>query len=131
MLGCVAQPLLWIGYVAVGALAAAFMAPRRTTGRGAGQGALAGLMMGAVGGLAEVVLAPLSVKVAGGSQAIISQLPADALQQLQQAGIDPNMLVSGGAMSVYALLCCLPAMLLLGAGLGALGGLIFAAAKPE
>jgi hypothetical protein len=34
-------------------------------------------------------------------------------------------------MAGIVLVCCLPLGLLLGAGLGALGGLIFAAAKPE
>ncbi len=69
--------------------------------------------------------------LSGGSQAFLSQLPPESLQALEQAGIDPNALFGGGTMAGLVLLCCFPLGLLLGAGLGALGGLIFAAAKPE
>lgn len=69
--------------------------------------------------------------MSGGAEAVIAQLPAEALQQLQQAGLDPNVVFGGGAVAGLSLLCCLPVGLLIGAGLGALGGVIYAAAKPE
>ena len=62
---------------------------------------------------------------------MLSQVPPESLQALQQAGIDPNVIFGGGTMAGLVLVCCLPLGLMLGAGLGALGGLIFAAAKPE
>ena len=82
-------------------------------------------------GVVRAALTPLSMRMSGGTQALISQLPPESLQQLQRAGIDPNALLGGGTLAGLTLLCCLPLGLLLGAGLGALGGLIFASAKPE
>lgn len=131
VIGCIGLPLELVAYVAIGALAAFWMTPRREAGRAAGQGALAGLIAGAVGGILRAILTPLSIKLSGGTSAILSQLPAESLQSLQQAGIDPNVIFGGGTMAGLVLVCCLPLGLLLGAGLGALGGLIFAAAKPE
>ncbi len=131
LLSCLTLPLELVAYIAVGVLAAFWMTPRRETGRAAGQGALAGLIAGAVGGLIRAVLTPVSMALAGGSQVFLSQLPPESLQALQQAGIDPSTVFSGGTFAGIALLCCLPASLLLGAGLGALGGAIFAAARPE
>jgi hypothetical protein len=131
VLGCIGLPLELAAYVAIGALAAFWMTPRREPGRAAGQGALAGLIAGLVSGVVRAILTPLSMKLSGGTSAILSQLPAESLQQLQQAGIDPNLIFGGGTMAGLVLICCLPLGLLLGAGLGALGGLIFAAAKPE
>jgi len=130
-LSCISLPLELIAYVAIGALAGFWMTPRRETRRAAGQGALAGLLAGAVSGVIRAILTPLSLNQTGGTQALLSQVPPESLQALQQAGIDPNTLFAGGTIATLTLLCCLPLGLLLGAGLGALGGLIFASAKPE
>ncbi len=131
VLGCVSLPLVLIGYLVVGALAAHYMSPRRETGRAAGQGALAGLIASLISGIVQTVLTPLGFSMSGGAEMLVAQLPAETLQQLQQAGIDPNVLFSGATMAGVSLLCCLPVSLLIGAGLGALGGVIYAAAKPE
>lgn len=131
ILGCLSLPLMLIGYVVTGALAGYWLPPRREAGPAAGQGALAGLIAGAISGLLQVVLTPLSVALSGGAETLVAQLPADALAQLQQAGIDPNALFGAGTFAGIALLCCFPASLLIGAALGALGGLVLAAAKPE
>jgi hypothetical protein len=131
VIGCIGLPLELIAYIAIGALAAFWIVPPRATGRAAGQGALAGLIAGAASGIIRTILTPLSMKLSGGTSAILSQLPAESLQQLEQAGIDPNVIFGGGTMAGIVLACCLPAGLLIGAGLGALGGVIFAAAKPE
>jgi hypothetical protein len=120
-----------IAYAGVGALAAYYLPPRREAGRSAGQGALAGLIAGLVSGIMQVVLTPLSVNMAGGTQAMLDALPAESLQQLEQAGIDPAVMFSAGTYAGFTLLCCLPAALLIGAGLGALGGAIYAAMRPE
>ncbi len=131
VVGCISLPLMLIGYVAVGALAAYWLPPRREAGPSAGQGALAGLIAGLISGLVNAILTPLGFAMSGGSQQLISQLPPETLLQLEQAGIDPNVLFGGGTLAGITLLCCLPAGLLVGAGLGALGGIILAAAKPE
>jgi len=130
-IGCIGLPLELIAYLAIGALAGFWMVPPRATGRAAGQGALAGLIAGIASGIIRAILTPLSMKLSGGTSAMLSQLPPESLQQLQQAGLDPSVLFGGGTMAGLVLVCCLPVGLLLGAGLGALGGLIFAAAKPE
>jgi hypothetical protein len=131
VIGCIGLPLELLGYVVIGVLAALWMTPRRETGRAAGQGALAGLIAGAVSGIVRAILTPVTMQLSGGTAAILSQVPPDSLQALQQAGIDPNVVFGGGTMAGLVLVCCLPLGLLLGAGLGALGGLIYAAAKPE
>ncbi len=130
VIGCIGLPLELVAYIAIGALAGFWIVPPRVTGRAAGQGALAGLIAGVASGIIRTILTPLSMKLSGGTSAMLSQLPPESLQQLQQAGIDPNMIFNGGTMAALVLVCCLPVGLLLGAGLGALGGLIFAAAKP-
>jgi len=131
VVGCVSLPLTVIAYVAVGSLAAYWLSPRREAGPAAGQGALAGLIAGLISGLVNAILTPLGLAMSGGTETLIAQLPPETLQQLEQAGIDPAALFGGGTLAGVTLLCCLPAGLLLGAGLGALGGVILAAAKPE
>lgn len=131
VVGCVSLPLTLIAYVAIGSLAAYWLPPRREAGPSAGQGALAGLIAGLISGLANAILTPLGFTMSGGTQDLMSQLPPETLLQLEQAGIDPNVLFGTGTLTGVTLLCCLPAGLLLGAGLGALGGVILAAAKPE
>lgn len=119
------------GYVVAGVLAGRYLPPRRETGRAAGQGALAGLIAGLLGGIATSLLTPLSVNMAGGAEAFLAQLPQESLDQLAQAGIDPATLFSAGTIGGLSLICCLPVGLLLGAGIGALAGLIYASARPE
>ena len=131
VIGCIGLPLELVAYGVIGALAALWMTPRRAAGRAAGQGALAGLIAAAVSGVVRAILTPISMQLSGGTSAILSQVPPESLQALQQAGIDPNVIFGGGTMAGLVLVCCLPLGLMLGAGLGALGGLIFAAAKPE
>jgi hypothetical protein len=129
--GAIALPLQPVALAGAGALAASFMLPRREAGRGAGQGALAGLMAGLVGGITLVITAGAGFSAAGGAQSVIGQLPPEILQQYQQAGINPAAIFSPGMMTAVAALCCLPSTLVMGGLLGALGGLIYAAAKPE
>jgi hypothetical protein len=131
LVSCIAPILQLVAFAGIGALAASYIPPRRETGQGAGQGALAGLIAGLVGALVSTILAPLSLSASGGTAAIINQLPPESLQQLQQAGIDPAMFINSGTVAGATALCCLPTGLIAGALLGALGGLIFASAKPE
>jgi hypothetical protein len=131
VVGCLAAPLQLLGYIGIGVLAGYWVAPRREGGPAAGQGAIAGLIAAAIGGIVSIVLAPVSLAVSGGPQAILSQLPPDSIQALQSAGIDPNVIVSPATTAGLTAICCVPVGLLVGAGLGALGGLILAGIKPE
>jgi hypothetical protein len=130
-LGAISLPLQPVALVGAGALAASFMLPRREAGRGAGQGALAGLLAGLAGGIALVVVVALGLSSGGGVQSMISQMPPELLQQYQQMGVDPNAIFTSGLLTTFAAACCLPTSLIAGALLGALGGMIYAAAKPE
>ena len=130
VLGCISLPLAWLIYLGAGVLAAAWMAPPRQSGAGAGQGALAGVIAGLINGLAGMALAPLSLALSGGPEQIINQIPAESLQQLAQAGIDPRMFIStSGIVAINGVCCGLG--LIVAVALGALGGLIYAAAKPQ
>ena len=90
VIGCIGLPLELIAYIAIGALAGFWMVPPRATGRAAGQGALAGLIAGIASGIIRAILTPLSMKLSGGTSAMLSQLPPESLQQLQQAGTRPE-----------------------------------------
>jgi hypothetical protein len=131
VLGCVSMPLQLLAYLGIGMLAGFWLAPRREGGRAAGQGAIAGLIMAAIGGVVSIALAPVSLALSGGPQAILRQLPPESLQALQTAGIDPRAIINAGTTAGLTAICCVPVGLLLGAGLGALGGLILAGVKPE
>lgn len=131
VIGCIALPVALIAYPAIGALAAYWLPPRRESGPAAGQGALAGVISGLIAGLSQVVLTPVGIALSGGTDALIAQVPAELLPQLDQVGIDPAQLFHSGVFSGVSLVCCLPAGLIFGALLGALGGIIVAAVKPE
>ena len=131
LLSCLTFLLQIMAFIGAGALAAYFMAPPRLSGKAAGQGALAGLLMGIIGALITTLLAPLAFSLSGGSSAILSAMPPETLMQLEQAGIDPAMLFGSGTMAGVTALCCFPMGAILGAGLGALGGLIYAVCEPR
>jgi hypothetical protein len=128
---CIAPILQLLAFAGVGALAASYIPPRRETGRAAGQGALAGLIAGFVGGIVSTLLSGVGLATAGGTAAMLQQLPPETLQQFEQAGLDPAMFLNTGTVVGATALCCLPTGLIVGALLGALGGLIYASAKPE
>ncbi len=130
-LSCLTFPLQFLAYLGVGGLAAALMLPRRDTGPAAGQGALAGLIASLASGLVSLILTPVALATQGGTAAIINRLPPEMLQQFEQAGLDPSQFLNTGTITGIAGLCCLPVGLIMGAALGALGGLIYAAVKPE
>lgn len=131
VLSCLSLPLALVVYVVVGVLAASWLPPRREAGPAAGQGALAGLVAGAIGGIAQTLLAPVALALSGGSQALISQLPPESLQVFRDAGLDPQMFFNAGTVAGVTALCCLPVGIVVAAALAALGGLVYAAAKPE
>jgi hypothetical protein len=121
-----------LAYAGIGALAAYWMPPVRMPGQAAGQGALAALVAGLIGGVVNTVVIFIQTSIMGSSQ-ILSQLPPETLQQLTEAGVDPQMLetfvgpagaLAGGSM------CCIGG-LILAAILGAIGGAVFAGIRPD
>jgi hypothetical protein len=130
--GCVCCGLNLLVYAAIGALAGFFLTPPRTAGTGAGAGAIAGLVSGAVSGMISAIVMAIQMARVGTGE-IISYIDPQQMQQLIELGVDPEMfaIFSGvGGAAIGSGMCCM-ASLALGAGLGAIGGAIFAAAKSD
>ena len=131
-LNCICCGLTWLVYAGIGALAGYFLTPPRTAGTGAGAGAIAGLVSGAAGGLIWAIIMAIQTAI-GGAQNIMSAIDPQVMRQLAELGVDPEMfaIFSGvGGVVIAGGMCCLTG-LAIGAGMGAIGGAIFAAAKPE
>jgi hypothetical protein len=129
-LGCIASILGLLWYVGVGVLAAYWLEPPRTAGDGAGAGAIAGLITALVGGVVGMIVSAIQFSVAGGPRAILNQFPPGTLQQLRDAGIDPRIFASMGGVIGVAAVCCVFG-LVVAVVLGAVGGAIMAAARPD
>ena len=127
--GLFACGLGFVVYAAVGALAAYWMPPPRNAGTSAGQGALAAAVAGLIGGVVNTILIAVQVAITDTST-VISQLPAESLEQLRQAGIDPASLMSPIFGLFTGGVCCLGS-LVFAVILGAIGAAIFAAVKPD
>ena len=124
--GCVTWPLGCVAYGCVGALAVYWMPAPRQGGPAAGHGALAGAIAGAIGGAVYLVLALAIATVF---------LPLEFLgYALEGTGVGPSALWETFAGVVGSITCgtgCYAVGVGIAAGLGALGGLIFAAIQPE
>ncbi len=127
-IGCIASILGLVVYVGAGVLAAYWLTPPRTTGDGAGAGAIAGLITALAGGIVSIVVGAIQFSLMGGQAALMNQIPRESLQQLEQAGIDPRIFVSLGGIVGIEATCCV-AGLVIAAVLGAIGGMIMASAK--
>jgi hypothetical protein len=118
-----------VAYAGIGALAAYWLPPVRMAGQGAGQGALAAVVAALIGGIVQTIIAAIQMAVTD-TAAILSQIPAESLQQLEQAGVDPALFAGPTAGVLVGSFCCVGG-LILAAILGAIGGAIFAAVKPD
>jgi hypothetical protein len=118
-----------LSYAGIGALAAYWMSPMRIAGDAAGQGALAALVAALIGGIVNAILITIQIALVNTST-ILSEIPPESLQQLQQAGIDPSAFTGPAAGVLIGGVCCAGG-LILAAILGAIGGVIFAAIKPD
>jgi hypothetical protein len=133
--GCFTCILGLLAYVGAGALAAYWLPPVRTAGESASAGAIAGVVAGIVGGIVNMMIAAFQFTISGGSGAMMrqmGQLPPEVMRELQQTGIDPRIFAGtsiAGVIGISAMCCVLG--FILAALLGAIGGVIFAAAKPE
>lgn len=128
--GCSIVTLL--AYAGSGVLAGAFLPAPRDAGSGAGAGAIAGLISGLVSGLVWIAVLIIQMLITGTGD-IMQGLDPQTIQQINDLGWDPTAVawLSGGlGMAVVSGGCCLT-NLALGAGLGAVGGVIFGAAKPD
>lgn len=116
-------------YGGIGALAAYWMPPVRISGPAAGQGALAALVAALIGGIVNAIVLTIQMSLAD-TATILSQIPPESLRQLQQAGIDPSMFTGPGAGALCGSMCC-GSGLIIAAILGAIGGAVLAAIRPE
>ena len=116
-------------YIGVGVLAAYWMPPLREAGAAAGQGAMAATLAALIGGIINAVVSTIQLAVAD-SAAILSALPAESLQQLREAGVDPSVFTGPGFGAAVGSACCLVG-LILAAILGAVGGAVYAGIKPD
>lgn len=130
--GVIACIIGFLAYIGIGALAAYWMPLPRMAGPAAGQGALAAGLSALVSGVVDTVILLIQTAVVGSDQ-ILSQIPPETLQQLEQAGIDRQLFERfagpGGALFAGSL-CCVGG-LILAAILGAIGGAVFAAMKSD
>jgi hypothetical protein len=128
-IGCITSILGLLLYAGVGVLAAFWLTPPRTAGAGAGAGAIAGLITALAGGIVNMIITTIRFAAMGGPGAVMSQIPPEVMQQLQQSGVDlaPILASTGGVLGISAV-CCVGG-LAIAAGLGAAGGAIMASAK--
>jgi hypothetical protein len=132
LIPCVGLATCCIGilaYAGIGALAAYWLPPVRETGQAAGQGALAGLVAALIGGIVNMIIFTAQTALVD-TASVLSQIPPEYLQQLQQAGMDPAMFTGPAAGVLYGGTCC-GGGLVLAAILGAIGGSVFAAIRPD
>jgi hypothetical protein len=136
--GCLSCLLLlagWALYAGAGALAAFWSDPPRTAGAGAGAGAIAALITAAVGGVVTMIISAARFLISGGAQ-VATQIPPELMEQFGELGVDlpvgeiAALGASIGGVLAVSSVCCI-AGLFLAAALGAIGGAIVAAVKPD
>ncbi|MEW5871799.1 MAG: hypothetical protein AB1894_21205 [Chloroflexota bacterium] len=126
---CLTIPGMLITYLAVGALAAAWMAPPRVAGRGAGQGALGAMLAAVISSVVGMIVNMIRVLITP-QEAVIMDLPPEIMQQLQATGLPLELFVGVGGVVIFYGFCCL-GWVFFSALLGAIGGAIYPSVKPE
>jgi hypothetical protein len=129
-LGCFLCLAILAVYVGAGVLAAFWLPIPRSAGDGAGAGAIAGVVAGIIGGVLGMIVSAIQFAITGGGATIMSQIPQESLDALRDAGVDPNMFTSIGAVLGVGALCCVGSMVI-AAALGAVGGGVFAAMQSD
>jgi hypothetical protein len=122
-LGWMTFALVYVAYGCAGALAAYWMPPRQLVALAAGHGALAGAIAGAIGGSVGQILHLVITSVFGlsGDPQACALLNPHALREMSDTVL--------ALFGFYA--ACQVLGVAIAAGLGALGGLIFASMQPE
>jgi len=131
-LGCVIIFVTLLAYAGIGALAAYWMPPLRQAGPAAGQGAMATAIAQLIGGFFFTIFAVIQTFFVDRAAAI-SNLDPTFLDDLAQMGVDSQALetMMGPAGAVLSgSLCCMGG-LIFAAVLGAIGGALLAAIKPD
>jgi hypothetical protein len=104
-------------YVGIGTLAGLFLIPPRTPGKGAGAGAIAGLIGSGVNGTASLIITFIRLSHGLGMAGVTPQ----QMQQLLDAGYNPQAFLLPGIVCGLAI----------GASAAAVGGAVLAAVKPD
>lgn len=134
-LGCCAVPVEWVALGCIGALAVYWLSPVSSLASAAGYGALAALIAAAIGGIVGAVIDTVSAAVLGPAQLEwLENMPPEVWRQWRAWGIDPRMFAQprfGTLAALIGSISCCGFTLAIGAGLGALGGVIFAAIRQE
>lgn len=104
-------------YMGIGVLAGLFLVPPRTPGKGAGAGAIAGLIGSGINGVIGVIITSIRLSQGLGMAGVDPQ----QMQQLLDAGYNLQMFLLPG------IVCGL----IVGAGAAAISGAILAAVKPD
>ena len=131
-LGCGFGFLALLAFAGAGALAAYWIPPTRQVGPAAGQGAAAASIAQLIGGIVFTILFVIQFSLVDTAEVISSMDPA-MLDQLAQAGYDPQTFEAalGPISGLFGgSFCCLGG-LIFAAILGAVGGALMAAIKPE
>lgn len=127
--GLLACALGFVAYIGIGVLAAYWMPPIREAGPAAAQGAGAAALAALIGGIVNSIITTVQWVTADPAD-VLSALPAEQLQQLQDVGVDPAMFAGPGFGIGAASLCCLGG-LIVAVILGAVGGAVFAGIKAD
>lgn len=118
-----------LAYIGIGALAAYWIPPIREAGTAAGQGAMAAALAALVGGVVNAIVSTIQLAVTDTAD-ILALIPAESLQQMQEAGVDPSVFTGPGFGAAVGSICCIVG-LILAAILGAVGGAVYAGIKPD
>ena len=130
--GCGLSFLALLAFAGAGALAAYWIPPKREAGPAAGQGAAAASIAQLIGGIVFTISAVIMFSTID-SAAVISSMDPTLLDQLTQAGYDLETFEAAlGPVSglLGGSFCCVGG-LIFAAALGAVGGALMAAIKPE
>ena len=132
IVGCCTAIIGLLVYAGAGVLAAYWLTPPRSAGTGAGVGAIAGLISG-VGGSVVTTISAIIQGIMGTTTDALALVDPQIMEQLVDAGIDPEMfaMFTGTAGGIIGGAMCCVGSLAIGAALGAIGGAIMAAAKPD
>lgn len=132
--GCLTFLLSFVAYVGIGVLAAYWMILPRTGGSGATNGAIATAAAALIAGVVGLVINGIYFAVTGSSELAqaFADLPAEQLQMMSEAGIDPTMFTGLGMAGVFGIgaVCC-GLWAIIAAGLGAAGGAFWGNSHPS
>jgi len=131
-LECTLELLTLLAFAGIGVLAAYWMPPVRKAGQAAGHGALAAVIAQLIGGVVFTILTLIRSFFID-TAALISTLDPELLDQMVAAGMDPEILETlvGPVGAVLSGSMCCVGGLIFAAILGAIGGTLLAAIRPE